>query len=305
MKRETLPSHQTEIRWSISKSLSPSWMIRHSLFRNHFITRASGVWGSFWLVKLMSCLSCVGCDSCVSWAQFTCNHWEKPKICFEQPFDVRTTNAPKTSPCPDITRQKIWRQSKSYAAKALSSPRHNCAKNRQMLFSLPHLCKPLTITTFRLAHNTCNRAKLTHSQWRGFCRCGCQSVNGNPLLGSREKLHRPNCAQTGNQTPHYITRLQGEKSTWNLIQSNENHKLKTPSLGWHGATLISFKMVDISNILGKHVNSVKIQKNPIWGINLFAKTVSVTNVFEIIAHQFKMWPPGGATCIIGTALLDQ
>ena len=210
MKRETLPSHQTEIRWSISKSLSPSWMIRHSLFRNHFITRASGVWGSFWLVKLMSCLSCVGCDSCVSWAQFTCNHWEKPKICFEQPFDVRTPNAPKTSPCPDITRQKIWRQSKSYAAKALSSPRHNCAKNRQMLFSLPHLCKSAIISLLinhwqfplldwlttlatepnSLAHNEEVSADVDASLWMAtFCWAPERSCIGPIVLKRAIKPH--------------------------------------------------------------------------------------------------------------------
>ena len=51
---------------------------------------------------------------------------------------------------------------------------------------------------------------------------------------------------------------------------------------------IIFKIVDMLNILGKQstVHSVKIHKNLIWGIDLLAKTVSVTDIFEIIAPWY-------------------
>ena len=43
----------------------------------------------------------------------------------------------------------------------------------------------------------------------------------------------------------------------------------------------SFEIVDMSNILGKHVHSVKIHKNLISGIDLFAKNPSVTDLLPL------------------------
>ena len=48
-------------------------------------------------------------------------------------------------------------------------------------------------------------------------------------------------------------------------------------------------LVDMSNILGKHVYSVKIRRNLIRGIVFCAKAASVTDVFEIFAQMQSMW----------------
>ena len=46
----------------------------------------------------------------------------------------------------------------------------------------------------------------------------------------------------------------------------------------------SFNIVDMSNIHGKHVHSFKTWWNLIRGIVISAKTASVPDIFEIIAH---------------------
>ena len=46
----------------------------------------------------------------------------------------------------------------------------------------------------------------------------------------------------------------------------------------------------MSNILGKHVDSAKIHKNLIWGIDLFVNTASVTDIFENITQVLFMYP---------------
>ena len=47
----------------------------------------------------------------------------------------------------------------------------------------------------------------------------------------------------------------------------------------------SFNIVDMSNIHGKHVHSVKTWWNLILGIVFLAQTASVPDVFEIIAQM--------------------
>ena len=50
-----------------------------------------------------------------------------------------------------------------------------------------------------------------------------------------------------------------------------------------------FNIVDTSNILGKHVYSVKIRRNLIRGIVFCAKAASVTDFFEIFAYLQKVY----------------
>ena len=47
----------------------------------------------------------------------------------------------------------------------------------------------------------------------------------------------------------------------------------------------SFNIMDMSNIHGKHVHSVKTWRNLIWGIVFSANTASVTDIFEIIVKM--------------------
>ena len=60
----------------------------------------------------------------------------------------------------------------------------------------------------------------------------------------------------------------------------------------------SFNIVDMSNIHGKHVHSVKTWWNLIRGIVFLAQTASVPDVFEIIAlMQLSNGPMGLVTAI--------
>ena len=65
------------------------------------------------------------------------------------------------------------------------------------------------------------------------------------------------------------------------FKSVQNWRLQKPQKQFQQ----NFNIVDMSNVLGKHVCSVKIKRNLSWGISFFfAKTASVLDVFEIFAH---------------------